>query len=127
LGAFFLLESGGEHTAGGRRRLAEATVVPKLQSLGFEAVRIGENWSRREIDATVAAYFEMLRLEAKQEKSNKSKRDAVLRRLLKGRRHASVELKHQKISVVLHRMYLPLIAGYKPPGNSQLLSGFANF
>lgn len=41
----------------------EATVAPKLQSLGFEVVRIGEDWSQQEVDATVAAYFEMLLLE----------------------------------------------------------------
>jgi len=59
----------------------------------------------------------MLLIGAKQKNFNKSERNAAWRRLLKGRSHASVELEHQKISV-LHRMYLPLIAGYKPPGNS---------
>jgi hypothetical protein len=99
----------------------EATVVPKLQSLGFEVVRIGEDWSQHEVDATVAAYFEMLLLEAKQEKFNKSERNAALRHVLKGRSQASVELKHQNISAVLHGMDLPFISGYKPRGNSQLL------
>ncbi|WP_289914438.1 hypothetical protein [Janthinobacterium sp. SUN120] len=50
----------------------EATVAPKLQSLGFEAARIGEDWSQQKVDATGAAYFEMLLLEAKQGKFNKS-------------------------------------------------------
>lgn len=99
----------------------EATVVPKLQSLGFEVVRIGEDWSQEEVDATVATYFEMLLLEAKQEKFNKSERNASLRQVLKGRSQASVELKHQNISAVLHGMDLPFISGYKPRGNSQLL------
>lgn len=99
----------------------EATVVPKLQSLGFEVVRIGEDWSQQEVDATVAAYFEMLLLEAKEEKFNKSERNASLRQVLKGRSKASVELKHQNISAVLHSMDLPFISGYKPRGNSQLL------
>jgi hypothetical protein len=99
----------------------EATVAPKLQSLGFEVVRIGEDWSQQEVDATVAAYFEMLLLEAKQEKFNKSERNASLRQVLKGRSQASVELKHQNISAVLHGMDLPFISGYKPRGNSQLL------
>lgn len=99
----------------------EATVAPKLQSLGFEVVRIGENWSQQEVDATVAAYFEMLLLEAKQEKFNKSERNAALRQVLKGRGKASVELKHANISAVLHGMDLPFISGYKPRGNSQLL------
>lgn len=99
----------------------EATVVPKLQSLGFDVVRIGEDWSQQEVDATVAAYFEMLLLEARQEKFNKSERNKVLRQTLNGRSHASVELKHQNVSAVLHDMDLPFISGYKPRGNSQLL------
>ena len=99
----------------------EATVVPKLQSLGFEIVRIGEDWSQQEVDATVAAYFEMLLLEAKKEKYNKSERNVALQSKLKGRSKASVELKHQNVSAVLHDMDLPFIAGYKPRGNSQLL------
>jgi len=99
----------------------EATVAPKLKSLGFEVVRIGEDWSQQEVDATVAAYFEMLLLEAKQEKFNKSERNASLRQALTGRSQASVELKHQNISAVLHGLDLPFISGYKPRGNSQLL------
>ena len=42
----------------------EATVVPRLKQLGFEVVRIGEDWSAEEVRATVVSYFEMLRLEA---------------------------------------------------------------
>ena len=99
----------------------EATVVPKLQSLGFEVVRIGEDWTQQEVDATVATYFDMLLLEAKQEKYNKSERNAALRQVLKARSKGSVELKHQNISAVLHSMDLPFIPGYKPRGNSQLL------
>lgn len=99
----------------------EATTAPKLKTLGFEVVRIGEDWSQVEVDATVAAYFDMLLLEAKQEKFNKSERNAALRQKLNGRSQASVELKHQNISAVLHAMDLPFISGYKPRGNSQLL------
>lgn len=99
----------------------EATVVAKLRNLGFEVVRIGEDWSQQEVDATVTAYFEMLLLEAKQEKYSKSDRNAALRQVLKARTKASVELKHQNISAVLHGMDLPYISGYKPRGNSQLL------
>jgi hypothetical protein len=99
----------------------EATVAPKLQSPGFEVVRIGEDWSQQEVDATVAAYFDMLLLEAKQEKFNKSERNASLRQVLNGRSQASVELKHQNISAVLHGLDLPFISGYKPRGISQLL------
>lgn len=65
----------------------EATVAPKLQSLGFEVVRIGEDWSQHKVDATVASYFEMLLLEAKQEKFNKSERNATLRQVINERSH----------------------------------------
>lgn len=99
----------------------EATVVPKLQGLGFEVVRIGEDWSAEEVEATVVSYFEMLALEAKQERFNKSAFNSELRRKLRGRSKSSVELKHQNISAVLQSLELPYIQGYKPRGNSQLL------
>lgn len=99
----------------------EATVVPKLQSLGFEVVRIGEDWSAEEVEATVASYFEMLRLEARQEGYKKTGFNAALRQSLRGRSKASVEMKHQNISAVLHGLGLPFIPGYKPRSNAQLL------
>lgn len=99
----------------------EATVVPKLQALGFEVIRIGEDWSDDEVGAAIAAYFEMLALEARQEQYNKAAFNASLRQRLRGRSKASVELKHQNISAVLHAMDLPFIPGYKPRGNAQLL------
>ncbi|WP_298829451.1 DUF3883 domain-containing protein [uncultured Piscinibacter sp.] len=99
----------------------EATVVPKLQSLGFEVVRTGEDWSAEEVEATVASYFEMLRLEANQETYKKTEFNAALRQSLRGRSKASVELKHQNISAVLLGLGLPYISGYKPRSNAQLL------
>jgi hypothetical protein len=99
----------------------EATVVPKLQALGFTVVRIGEDWSHNEVDASVAAYFRMLELEARQEPYTKTEFNAELRKLLNGRSKASVELKFQNISAVLHALGLPFIPGYKPRGNVQLL------
>lgn len=99
----------------------EETVVRKLRSLGFEVVRIGEDWTEQEVDAAVADYFEMLRLEARQERYNKAEHNARLRRVLGGRSKGSVELKHQNISAVLNGLDLPFIPGYKPRGNSQLL------
>lgn len=85
----------------------EATVVPKLQSLGFEVVRIGEDWSAEEVEATVTSYFHMLQLEAKQEPFNKSAFNAELRQKLHGRSKSSVELKHHNISAILHSLDLP--------------------
>ena len=99
----------------------EITVVPLLRALGFDVIRIGEDWTESEVHATVADYFEMLRLEADGAAFNKSGHNEILRKQLKGRSKASVELKHQNISAVLAGMGLPFIQGYKPRGNSQLL------
>jgi hypothetical protein len=99
----------------------EATVVPRLQRLGFEVVRIGEDWTAAEVEATVASYFEMLRLEAAQERYTKAQFNAQLRQQLRGRSQGSVELKYQNISAVLHGLELPFISGYKPRSNAQLL------
>jgi hypothetical protein len=41
----------------------EATLEHLLGTLGFEVVRIGQDWSREEAEATVHDYFQMLRLE----------------------------------------------------------------
>ena len=98
-----------------------ATVEHKLRSLGFEMVRIGEDWSAQEVAATVASYFEMLRLDAQGAPYKKSAFNEALRGELRGRSKASVELKFQNVSAVLHAMDLPFIPGYKPRGNAQLL------
>ncbi len=99
----------------------EATVVPLLTGLGFTIIRIGEDWSEAEVQATVRDYFQMLRAEADGAAFNKSEHNKALRKLLSGRSKSSVELKHQNISAVLEAMGLPYINGYKPRGNSQLL------
>lgn len=98
-----------------------ATVEQKLRSLGFEMVRIGEDWSEQEVAATVASYFEMLRLDVQGAPYRKSAFNEALRQQLRGRSKASVELKYQNVSAVLHAMDLPFIPGYKPRGNAQLL------
>ncbi|WP_177331713.1 DUF3883 domain-containing protein [Pseudomonas sp. NBRC 111123] len=99
----------------------EMTVVPLLQTLGFVVMRVGEDWTEAEVQSTVTDYFEMLRLEAAGVAYNKSGHNETLRKQLRGRSKASVELKHQNISAVLNGMGLPFIQGYKPRGNSQLL------
>ncbi|MBK1613668.1 hypothetical protein CKO44_09315 [Rubrivivax gelatinosus] len=99
----------------------EATVVPKLRALGFTVVRIGEDWSEEEVDATVEAYFRMLALEAQASAYRKTDFNAELRQRLRGRSKASVELKFQNVSAVLHALNLPFVPGYKPRGNTQLL------
>jgi len=99
----------------------EATVVPTLRRLGFDVVRIGEDWTDAEVNATVEDYFDMLRSEARQDPYNKSEHNTALRSILSSRTKSSVELKHQNISAVLNDLGMPYISGYKPRGNSQLL------
>lgn len=99
----------------------DATVAKRLRDLGFEVVTVGEDWSEDEVKATVESYFEMLTLEASQRPYKKTEFNAALRLRLRGRSKASVELKHQNISAVLHGLDLPFIPGYKPRGHAQLL------
>lgn len=99
----------------------EATVVSRLKALGFAVMRFGEDWSLDEVQATVIAYFDMLRSESEQRPYVKSSINGELRPKLNRRSQASVELKFQNISAVLHHLNLPFVPGYKPRGNSQLL------
>lgn len=99
----------------------EATVERLLANLGFEVVRIGQDWSREEVDATVQDYFQMLRAEASGSAVNKSERNELLRQKLRTRSRGSVEMKHQNISAVLDQLGLPYIRGYKPRSNFQEL------
>lgn len=97
----------------------EATVKSLLDNLGFEVVRIGQDWSREEVEATVRDYFEMLRLEASGQAFNKAQHNESLRNKLRARSKGSIEMKHQNISAVLDQLGLPYIRGYKPRSNFQ--------
>jgi hypothetical protein len=110
----------GPLTAASLSGAAEAAAF-RLQGLGFEVVRVGEDWSEGEVQATVASYFEMLGLEARQQPYTKTEFNAELRKKLRNRSKGAVELKYQNISAVLHGLDLPFIQGYKPRSNAQLL------
>lgn len=97
----------------------EATVEHLLSTLGFEVVRIGQDWTRDEVEATVRDYLEMLRLEATGQSFNKSEHNEQLRQKLRARSKGSIEMKHQNISAVLDQLGLPYIRGYKPRSNFQ--------
>lgn len=89
----------------------EATVEHLLTNLGFEIVRIGQDWSREEAEVTVEDYFQMLRLEAIGQVFNKAEHNEQLRRRRHARSKGSIELKHQNISAVLDQLGLPYIRG----------------
>ena len=78
-------------------------------------------WSRIEVEATVAAYLEMLTLERKGIPYSKTEHRRRLRSLLDGRSDAAIERKHQNISAILIEEGFPYIDGYKPLGNYQEL------
>jgi len=101
----------------------EATVERVLSELGFEVVRVGQDWTQVEVEATVSAYFEMLRLESLGLLYNKSERNEQLRTELPARSKSSVELKFQNISAVLDQLALPYVRGYKPRANLQPTGG----
>lgn len=97
----------------------EETVERLLHGLGFEVVRVGQDWTADEVEATVSDYFEMLRCEASGTPYSKADHNARLRTKLTTRSKASIELKHQNISAVLDQLGLPYIRGYKPRSNLQ--------
>ena len=81
----------------------------------------GDDWSRDEVEATVADYFDMLARELAGLPVNKTERNERLRRVLRVRSRGSVEFKHANISAVLTLHGYPYINGYKPRGNFQSL------
>lgn len=99
----------------------EATVERVLTDLGLQVVRVGQDWTNEEVEATVQDYFEMLRKEAAGLLYSKTEHNEQLRTKLITRSKASIELKHQNISAVLDQLGLPYIRGYKPRSNLQEL------
>ncbi|WP_081618664.1 MULTISPECIES: DUF3883 domain-containing protein [unclassified Thioalkalivibrio] len=80
---------------------------------------MANHWSDYEVEAAVAAYFQMLRLELLGHRYNKTEHRKALMAKIKNRSAGSVELKHQNISAVLIEMGIPYISGYKPRFNYQ--------
>ncbi len=80
-----------------------------------------EAWSREEVEAAVADYFNMLGKELLGVPYNKAEHNRHLQRLLQNRPKGSVERKHQNISAILISLGVPYINGYKPLGNYQQL------
>jgi len=76
-------------------------------------------WVREEVEATVAAYFEMLSAELSGVPYSKSANRRRLLSHLHGRTEQSIEFKHANISAILIELGFPFIAGYKPRSNYQ--------
>ena len=73
---------------------------------------MAEDWSRAEVEATVTAYFAMLKAELRGEPYSKAEHRRALVKLLDKRSEQSVEFKHANISAVLIELGIPYISGY---------------
>jgi hypothetical protein len=83
----------------------------------------GENWTRLEVEACVAAYLRMLMLELSGQAYSKAEHRRALLPLLDGRSESSIEQKHRNISAVMIELGYPTIIGYKSLSNYQALLG----
>jgi hypothetical protein len=79
------------------------------------------DWSREEVEATVADYLAMLSAELVGIPYNKAMHRRELMRLLNSRSEQAIEFKHANVSAVLIDLGFPYIAGYKPRSNYQQL------
>lgn len=77
------------------------------------------DWTREEVEATVADYFAMLAAQLSGVPYNKAAHRRVLLKQLSGRSEQSIEFKHANISAVLLDLHFPYIPGYKPRSNYQ--------
>ena len=82
---------------------------------------MAQDWSRTEIEATVADYFDMLDHELRGRGYNKSAHRRRLAELLNNRTDGAVERKHQNISAILIELGFVYVLGYKPLRNYQQL------
>ncbi len=100
-----------------------ATVVRKLESLGFEVSTgeeiTGQPWRQDEVDLIVADYLVMLQCELAGQPYNKTAHRRRLLQSLPGRSAGSIEFKHCNISAVMLSLGFPYIPGYAPRANFQ--------
>jgi len=80
-----------------------------------------KDWSREEVEITVAAYFEMLAKEQAGIPFNKAEMRRKILPLLNSRSQSAIEFKNQNISAVLAAIGQPYISGYLPASNYQAL------
>lgn len=82
---------------------------------------MSQDWSIDEVRAAVAAYFDLLEQELRDERLNKSAARRRLNAILQTRTPGAIERKHQNISAIMIELGYPPIAGYKPLYNYQRL------
>jgi hypothetical protein len=77
------------------------------------------DWSRTEVEAIVADYFDMLGKELRGEPFSKTEHRRLLMQRLSARTEGSIEYKYQNITAALNELGVPGIYGYKPAKNFQ--------
>jgi len=77
------------------------------------------DWSRSEVEATVADYLAMLSAELAGVPYNKAAHRRELAKLLADWSEQAIEFKHANISAGLIGLGFPYISGYKPRSNSE--------
>lgn len=78
-------------------------------------------WSRAEVEAIVADYFQMLTLHLQGQSYSKTRHRKALATKLQGRSDGSIEQKHRNISAVLEDLHSFSIPGYKRLSHYQAL------
>lgn len=81
----------------------------------------GSPWTRAEVEATVADYFRMLRMQEMGQRPNKAQHTRRLHELIPARNVQAIEYKHRNISAVLNLYGAQTLNGYKPLPNFQRL------
>lgn len=79
----------------------------------------GRPWLPTEVEAIVAVYFQMLRMQEMGQIPNKTEHNRRLLETLPARNMASLEYKHRNISAVLNLLGIQSLNGYKPLPNFQ--------
>ena len=89
--------------------------------MAIESGETGKPWSETEVEAVVAVYFQMLRMQEMGQTPNKREHNRRLQALLPARNAASIEYKHRNISAVLNLFGAQALNGYKALPNFQRL------
>jgi hypothetical protein len=82
---------------------------------------MAQDWTREEVEATVADYLAMLSAEHMGQEYSKAEHRGSLGKLLNNRSDGAIERKHQNVSAILIELGLPYVDGYKPLRHYQQL------
>lgn len=90
-------------------------------AMAIEEGVAGGDWTEAEVEAAVAVYFLMLRMQELGQVPNKAEHNRRLQQLIPSRSLNSISRKHSNISAVLNLYGAQTLSGYKPLPNFQKL------